>query len=1526
MDSIELRAALEPESGRTVLSAGVLGPLADELLGPGPTGRRLVVDHAELDPPDPQGSIRLTGRCTLLQVEDLVVRLTAEPGAHGGLRLLVRFALPADWTFGTSFPELPQTPDWNPANPSPTSVPVDQLDLGNAEFVFATEAGPLPGRPGVQLVAGLNTVADLRVGALLGEAAGLLGLRQQLTTPLFGRVRLAGAAEPAPLAPGQWPWQQQAEPPPGLSLRADLAQASAVRGADFTGIALRVHSPLTQEWLARNPTYRPVVAFTGGFSLGADGVAGEAVAPVATGGWSLPLLASFRNARLADLTGLAPLLGKQDPRALLPDTLRSALKHIELERVCVELSAGPGHEGISRLSATVGLPELDWQVVTDLLRVTALHLTFEAVPALRLELAGQVEIAGLPLQVLATGDNGLTLYGRTAPGSPLNLSALLARYAPGIAAPADGLSVDALAVELAPGSHYALALSTAAANPWHLALGPTGLTVHDLSLRLTKPHDGPATGAIAGTVELDGVGSLAFACDRPGPLRLRGEVPQARLSRLVAALLGRAVTLPEAFDLDFRDSSVLIHADDQYARFQLATTVAGLGSLALEVRRTAAAGEFAAGIALGEADLTQLHGVGGVIAEFRNTLGLRNLLLVYSTFDAPDFRFPALADFEAPGLAGTLPPLTQQLDAGLTAYGTWQLNPDDERQALLAEVVGGPAAFEVALHLGTDQYLRAAFRSTVCRQQIAGEFGARLHHGSLSLYLKGTVELLIQGHAQKLRAELRFLPSGALLTGSMTGTTAVSFAGFQLANLAVAIGVAVDGAPTLGVSATVAAPGLSSSVSVLIDTTATTPGGSLVVGSLGDLTLHQVAESIVGTPLSAEAAAVLGRMAIRGTGRFTIPGALAAALDALEVDPLKAALLRGGVPFDGPGEPLLIIVEPGSHWQLTVPTGDGPRHYGLHRDNSNADITVSLDAQLYVAPEAVTFGGVVYPRGYRVSGELELFGLRSRSDVSVDPNLGLSLESSMDRLVVGGEQVLVLEGDVPGSGPSLSVATTERPGQQRSDAHATISGRLRLFGMERSLHAEVTADSLVFAVRHEPIQGVMLQLDLDCRLRDRTDLAVAGTLGLAVGTLDLGPLGRFRVDGGVQGRLAVQVRDGNVEAVVSGTLTVATSTVAWSRALSPVDLSPQRLAATVREAVTDRVRIALGTVQAWMDAVSNGLIAGVKDYADVIIEWFGVRTADEAASYLAQVPELGPLAVLGLLTDARFTPLARSEAMTEVYRWGAAVADAADLVVTDAALQIGDLFGIERGTVKLVLLNRTARLLTVTGVRGDEIQRGPDTVVLPGAAGLVGVFRDASNRWEWVYLQDQTTGEEYQLSIERTRTGSQYAYFGYHDNGAGAGNLNPSRFAAGVEVTIWNHNRPTATYELRKPPLPRTTAPVLDHDRVAALPGVLRVGQYLLPGESVSSPSKRYALRYGPDNLLVQLDGSGTVVWRSPGEPGHPGICVLQRDGNLVIYDRYNKPTWWTATRGDSNVLHVGDAGGVELHSGSGTRLWANHA
>jgi hypothetical protein len=100
-------------------------------------------------------------------------------------------------------------------------------------------------------------------------------------------------------------------------------------------------------------------------------------------------------------------------------------------------------------------------------------------------------------------------------------------------------------------------------------------------------------------------------------------------------------------------------------------------------------------------------------------------------------------------------------------------------------------------------------------------------------------------------------------------------------------------------------------------------------------------------------------------------------------------------------------------------------------------------------------------------------------------------------------------------------------------------------------------------------------------------------------------------------------------------------------------------------------------------------------------------------------------------------------------------------------------------------------------------------------------------------------------------------------------------------------------------------------------------GEYLLPGERLTSPSGLYSLRYQADgNLVLYWNDPEQAVW-SPQKSGHPGAqCVMQPDGNLVLYPgmAHKDAIWSTQTSGHPGChLVVRDAGTLAIVAPDGT-------
>ncbi|MGI8459131.1 MAG: hypothetical protein ACR2LI_13600 [Propionibacteriaceae bacterium] len=103
-------------------------------------------------------------------------------------------------------------------------------------------------------------------------------------------------------------------------------------------------------------------------------------------------------------------------------------------------------------------------------------------------------------------------------------------------------------------------------------------------------------------------------------------------------------------------------------------------------------------------------------------------------------------------------------------------------------------------------------------------------------------------------------------------------------------------------------------------------------------------------------------------------------------------------------------------------------------------------------------------------------------------------------------------------------------------------------------------------------------------------------------------------------------------------------------------------------------------------------------------------------------------------------------------------------------------------------------------------------------------------------------------------------------------------------------------------------------------------GQILLPGATIHSTSGRYTFIYQGDGNLVLYDG-GQALWAS-GTDGKPaGVCIMQTDGNLVIYPPdAGAPIWSSGTYGNpGSFLSLQDDGNVVIYQPNGHPIWATN-
>jgi hypothetical protein len=118
------------------------------------------------------------------------------------------------------------------------------------------------------------------------------------------------------------------------------------------------------------------------------------------------------------------------------------------------------------------------------------------------------------------------------------------------------------------------------------------------------------------------------------------------------------------------------------------------------------------------------------------------------------------------------------------------------------------------------------------------------------------------------------------------------------------------------------------------------------------------------------------------------------------------------------------------------------------------------------------------------------------------------------------------------------------------------------------------------------------------------------------------------------------------------------------------------------------------------------------------------------------------------------------------------------------------------------------------------------------------------------------------------------------------------------------------------PPMGIPTGPPAQGD-------TMQPGQVLNPGDVLTSADGRYQLIYQLDGNLV-LSLGAAVLWASGTRGRGFGVCIMQNDGNLVLYIAGPYPVWTSGTNGSAGSRFVlqNDGTGV-IYRPDGHPIWA---
>ncbi len=109
---------------------------------------------------------------------------------------------------------------------------------------------------------------------------------------------------------------------------------------------------------------------------------------------------------------------------------------------------------------------------------------------------------------------------------------------------------------------------------------------------------------------------------------------------------------------------------------------------------------------------------------------------------------------------------------------------------------------------------------------------------------------------------------------------------------------------------------------------------------------------------------------------------------------------------------------------------------------------------------------------------------------------------------------------------------------------------------------------------------------------------------------------------------------------------------------------------------------------------------------------------------------------------------------------------------------------------------------------------------------------------------------------------------------------------------------------------------------------VLNPGESLKPDKDIWSNNRQYQLKYQNDgNLVIYRNRNHAPLWSSQTNGQAAGKCIMQVDGNLVIYTPAGQPVWQSGTNSNANKnskLVMQDDGNLVIYNPSGQPTWAS--
>ena len=1225
MNTLNNAGQLTPVKNTVTINESLFGGIFKSVLAEKCQISELKINKADLVL-DESNHTKVTGVCNFLNGKNLPVEASFVTDAAGNVVGRIMIEMIGDerkansWNFSRSFKSLPTVTDYSTeitedlvldkkgAVESKTFL--DSLYLFKTYFVISTEQTD-DKELGVPLTKGLNFYSSLLPKGALGVLE--YALKEEPLT-VYGHINIPVTGKSAPqLLPLDNIWKHPEIA--GIHLHVPLNLNTKFGKTQLKDTEFRIYSPVSKQWLTKNSEFKPTQGYAATLSMPSANMEMDVWADTE---WNLPealFVAECEGFNISNLAALADIGGGKGLESKLPKQLKSLVKTLdknELMRISFAVGLYNNVPQLSLASITVGMPNINWHIWGDHFVLDDIAVRFEIdnpmaklpnKPSFELDVMGTVEVEGVPISVFAASANDFTFYAQLGEAQTIPLKKLVSKYAPGLPAPSD-LTIDRMVATIAPGKFYGFSTVMASEpNPWTIPLGPSKLRVRDVNMSFTVPNKGKTIGSVGGVLEFSKGVEFAVAYDLPGDVQIRGVFPKSSLSHLIGTLTNQKVAMPKGFDIEFEYAFVVIKKYQNNYLLSLATDVEGLGVMAFELRRNAGKWGFATGLQLDN----QPSSVPGLNAlnKIEKAFGLKEFTLVVSSFDDPSFTFPSLTQFQTPVLATkkvSLPAHTSGVVDGINIFAKWEIDKKDKFQKLLSNLFGLDSTLDVVIQTGENPTQRSRmytqFDTTLNGHPFKVQLGAVMEMGSVGLFMTGSMTVKIQKKPQLFDVTTLFVPNGAFISANLSGPNTIKFGSFQLSELALEIGVSLQGIPSLGIAASIDTKSFDSSVAIFFDSA--DPAKSLVAGSMSDLNLKEVVDELVGGRAIKSMDKVLSKVSVAGTHNFKLPGSLSKELDNRKVDSLSSKFWsEGGIRIPSSSQKLhLVVANKGKTWFLT--DMDNMRHYQLTKVGSR--INVSMEAQFYCAPEDTYIGTKQFKSGFFLNGKINVLGFHAAATIQVNTRQGIAVDAKADKIVIGNEQLFCLKAARGNGGAQVSIATFKQPKQKNKlfrNPHFYVNGKLEMLGLSESMFVTISEKGAEFELKGN--LSPLAHFDLKGLFANTHHLDVSGDVKVGIGTINLGALGKVKIHTDVEGYLDVGFDGKKITATCKASFEALGQRHRIARFhLNVKGQALKNIGKTLEKEMEKVLSTALKDVEKWAKAVDKGLVTGVKDTEHVM--------------------------------------------------------------------------------------------------------------------------------------------------------------------------------------------------------------------------------------------------------------------------------------------------------------------------------------